>query len=155
TTALALAANFAQLGMKVLLIDADLRNPSQHRNLRRNNGAGLSNYLAGGAMPESIFQKTDFDGLYLMASGPLPPNPAELLAGSKMMALLSTASEKVDVVIIDSPPVMGLADAPLLASMAAGTLLVIATTDTRRGVVKAALKRLSFARARMVGVLMN
>jgi polysaccharide biosynthesis transport protein len=106
-------------------------------------------------MPETIFQKTDFDGLYFMASGPLPPNPAELLAGSKMMALLSTASEKVDVVIIDSPPVMGLADAPLLASMAAGTLLVIATTDTRRGVVKAALKRLSFARARMVGALMN
>jgi capsular exopolysaccharide synthesis family protein len=155
TTALALAINFAQLGMKVLLIDADLRNPSQHRNLVRNNGAGLANYLAGGAPPESIFQKTDFDGLYFMATGPLPPNPAELLAGPKMMSLLSTASEKVDAVIVDSPPVMGLADAPLLASMAAGTLLVISAADTRRGVVKAALKRLHFARARMVGVLMN
>jgi polysaccharide biosynthesis transport protein len=155
TTALALAVNFAQLGMKVLLIDADLRNPSQHRNLTRSNGAGLANYLAGGAMPESIFQKTDVEGLYFMPSGPLPPNPAELLAGPKMMSLLSTASEKVDAVIIDSPPVMGLADAPLLASMASGTLLVIAATDTRRGVVKAALKRLHFARARMVGALMN
>ena len=155
TTALALAVNFAQLGMKVLLIDADLRNPSQHRNLTRNNGVGLANYLAGGAPPESIFQKTDFDGLYFMATGPLPPNPAELLAGPKMMSLLSTASEKVDAVIVDSPPVMGLADAPLLASMAAGTLLVISAADTRRGVVKAALKRLHFARARMVGVLMN
>jgi succinoglycan biosynthesis transport protein ExoP len=155
TTALALAINFAQLGMKVLLIDADLRNPSQHRNLARSNGAGLANYLAGGAMPESIFQKTDIDGLYFMPSGPLPPNPAELLAGPKMLSLLSTAGEKVDAVIIDSPPVMGLADAPLLASMAAGTLLVIATSDTRRSVVKAALKRLHFARARMVGALMN
>jgi capsular exopolysaccharide synthesis family protein len=155
TTALALAMNFAQLGLKVLLIDADLRNPSQHRNLARNNGAGLANYLAGGAMPESIFQKTDFDGLYLMASGPLPPNPAELLAGPKMLSLLSTASEKVDTVIIDSPPILGLADAPLLASIATGTLLVIATSDTRRSVVKAALKRLHFARARMVGALMN
>jgi succinoglycan biosynthesis transport protein ExoP len=155
TTALALAINFAQLGMKVLLIDADLRNPSQHRNLARNNGSGLANYLAGGAMPESIFQKTDVDGLFFMPSGPLPPNPAELLAGPKMLSLLSTASEKVDAVIIDSPPVLGLADAPLLASIAAGTLLVVATGHTRRGVVRAALKRLQFARARMVGALIN
>src|SRR4029077_6232221 len=131
------------------------RNPSQHRNLARNNGSGLANYLAGGAMPESIFQKTDVDGLFFMPSGPLPPNPAELLAGPKMLSLLSTASEKVDAVIIDSPPVLGLADAPLLASIAAGTLLVIATGHTRRGVGKAALKRLQFARARMVGALIN
>ena len=86
---------------------------------------------------------------------PLPPNPAELLAGPKMLSLLSTAGEKVDAVIIDSPPILGLADAPLLASIAAGTLLVIATSDTRRGVIKASLKRLHFARARMVGALMN
>jgi capsular exopolysaccharide synthesis family protein len=154
TTALALAVNFTQLGMKVLLIDADLRNPSQHRNLKRNNGAGLANYLAGAAMPESIFQKTDVDGLYFTPSGPLPPNPAELLAGPKMLSLLSTAGEKVDAVIVDAPPILGLADAPLLASIAAGTLLVVAT-NTRRGVVKAALKRLHFARARMIGALMN
>jgi len=155
TTALALAINFAQLGMKVLLIDGDLRNPSQHRYLARSNGAGLANYLAGRAMPENIFQKTDVEGLYFMPSGPLPPNPAELLAGPKMLSLLSTASEKVDAVIIDSPPVLGLADAPLLASIAAGTLFVVAAGHTRRGVVKAALKRLHFARARMVGALMN
>ena len=113
TTALALAVNFAQLGMKVLLIDADLRNPSQHRNLKRSNGVGLANYLAGGAMPGSIFQETDVDGLYFMPSGPLPPNPAELLAGPKMMSLLSTASEKIDIVIIDAPPVYGLGRFPI------------------------------------------
>jgi Mrp family chromosome partitioning ATPase len=72
-----------------------------------------------------------------------------------MLSLLSTAGEKVDAVIIDSPPILGLADAPLLASIAAGTLLVVATGQTRRSVVKAALKRLHFARARMVGALMN
>lgn len=155
TTSLALAINFAQLGMKVLLIDADLRNPSQHRNLKRNNGIGLSNFLAGGATAGSIFQQTDVEGLYFMSSGPLPPNPAELLAGPKMISLLSLASEKVDTVIIDAPPVMGLADAPLLASMASGTLLVIAPRDTRRGMVMAALKRLHFARARMIGAVMN
>jgi succinoglycan biosynthesis transport protein ExoP len=156
TTALALAINFAQLGMKVLLIDADLRNPSQHRNLKRDNGVGLANYLAGAGAPSAgIFQETHINGLYFIASGPLPPNPAELLAGSKMYSLLSAAGEKFDTVVIDSPPVMGLADSPLLSSIAAGTLLVMATRDTRRGVVKAALKRLHFARARMVGVVMN
>jgi polysaccharide biosynthesis transport protein len=155
TTAFALAANFAQLGMKVLLIDADLRNPSQHRNLKCGNEAGLANYLAGSVMPGAIFRTTDVEGLYFMASGPLPPNPAELLAGPKMMSLLSTAGEKVDTVIVDAPPVMGLADAPLLASMASGTLLVISPADTRRGVVKTALKRLYLARARMVGAVMN
>jgi Mrp family chromosome partitioning ATPase len=72
-----------------------------------------------------------------------------------MMSLFSTASERVDMVIVDSPPVMGLADAPLLASMSSGTLLVIASADTRRGVVRAALKRLHFARARMIGAVMN
>jgi capsular exopolysaccharide synthesis family protein len=155
TTALALAINFAQLGMKVLLIDADLRNPSQHRNLKRSNEVGLANYLAGSSLAGSAFQETEFDGLHFMSSGPLPPNPAELLAGPRMMSFLSKASEKVDVIIIDCPPVMGLADAPLLASVSLGTLLVIATGDTRRGVVKAALKRLHFARARMLGAVMN
>jgi capsular exopolysaccharide synthesis family protein len=156
TTALALAANFAQLGMKVLLIDADLRNPSQHRNLKLENNAGLANYLAG-ATPTNggLFQETSIKGLYFMSTGPLPPNPAELLAGPKMMSLLSGAGEKYDAVVIDAPPIMGLADAPLLASMASGTLLVMATADTRRGVVRSALKRLHFARARMVGAVMN
>ena len=105
---------------------------------------GLANYLAGLAMPESVFQKTDVDGLYFMASGPLPPNPAELLAGPKMLSLLSTASEKVDAVIIDLPPILGLADAPLLASIAAGTLLVVATGQTRRSVVKGGIEAPSF-----------
>lgn len=155
TTALGLAINFARLGMKVLLIDADLRNPSQHRSLKRENSAGLANYLAGATAAGSIFQETEISGLYFSASGPLPPNPAELLAGPKMLSLLSSACEKFDSVIIDSPPVMGLADSPLLASIASGTLLVMSSSDTRRGVVKAALKRLHFARARMVGVVMN
>lgn len=155
TTALALAVNFAQLGMKVLLIDADLRNPSQHRNLKRENTSGLANYLAGAPMNGSLFQDTAVKGLSFMPTGPLPPNPAELLAGTKMMSLLSSAGEKFDVVILDAPPIMGLADAPLLSSMAAGTLIVMATADTRRGVVKAALKRLHFARARVVGAVMN
>ena len=120
TTALALSINFAQLGMKVLLIDADLRNPSQHKMLNRENAAGLANYLAGAAVAHNVFQRTDIDGVSLMSTGPLPPNPAELLSSPKMVALLSVAGENFDVVIIDAPPVMGLADSPLLSSIAGG-----------------------------------
>ena len=155
TTSVALAINFAQLGMSVLLIDGDLRNPSAHQLLRCPAENGLTNYLVGSASAGDIMQGTDVPQLCFMASGPLPPNPAELLAGQNMVRLLSSAGEKFDIVIIDAPPVLGLADAPLLASMGAGTLLVLGAGETRRGVVKAALKRLHFARAQMVGVVLN
>lgn len=154
TVALALAVNFAQLGMKVLLIDGDLRNPSQHRVLKRDNTAGLANYLSGAAAAQDVLQPTDVEGLTLVTAGPLPPTPAELLASPRMVSLLSIAGERFDSIVIDAPPIMGLADSPLLSSLAAGTLLVTAV-DTRRGVVKAALKRLHFARARMIGALLN
>ena len=150
-----LATNFAQLGMKVLLIHADLRNPSAHRLLNRETEKGLTNYLVGGAIAPDVLQETEVSGFSFMATGPLPPNPAELLAGQNMTRLLSSASENFDVVIIDAPPVLGLADAPLLASIAAGTLLVLGAGESRRGVVKAALKRLHFARAQMVGAILN
>ena len=155
TTSVALAVNFAQLGMRVLLIDADMRNPSAHKILNRDNSVGLANYLAGVTLAPEAFQKTDIPGLSFIATGPLPPNPAELLAGPKMVTLISTAAEKFDAVIIDAPPILGLADAPLLSSLAAGTLFVLGAGETRRGVIKAALKRLHFARARLVGVVLN
>jgi capsular exopolysaccharide synthesis family protein len=150
-----LARNFAELGQKVLLIDADLRRPSLHHFFGGQENVGLTNYLAGNAKPPELFQKTDLRTLVFMASGPLPPNPAELLAGPKMLSLLSIAAEKFDIVIIDGPPVGGLADAPLLASIATGTLLIIDAMGTRRELAKAALKRLYFARAQMVGVVIN
>jgi polysaccharide biosynthesis transport protein len=155
TTSVALAINFAQLGMKVLLIDGDLRNPSAHRLLSREADRGLTNYLVGGAIAPDVLQETDVPRLCFMATGPLPPNPAELLAGQHMAKLLSSASENFDVIIIDAPPVLGLADAPLLASITAGTLLVLGAGESRRAVGKAALKRLHFARAQMVGVVLN
>jgi succinoglycan biosynthesis transport protein ExoP len=155
TTSVALAINFAQLGMKVLLIDGDLRNPSAHRLLNREAERGLTNYLVGGAIAPDVLQETEVPRLCFMASGPLPPNPAELLAGQHMVKLLSSASENFDVIIIDAPPVLGLADAPLLASIAAGTLIVLGAGESRRAVGKAALKRLHFARAQTVGIVLN
>jgi polysaccharide biosynthesis transport protein len=155
TVSLALARNFAQLGLKVLLIDADLRNPSLHKTLECENTAGLSNYLAGGNWSPNTFHKTATAGLAFLATGPLPPNPAELLASQKMLSLLTVLQQRFDLIILDGPPVIGIADALLLSSVAAGTLMVVSACDTRRGVVKGALKRLHFARARMVGALLS
>jgi polysaccharide biosynthesis transport protein len=155
TTAIILARNFAQLGMKVLLIDADLRNPTVHKHFGLKTDSGLTNCLVGQALPPEAFQPTDLPYLTFLPCGPLPPNPAELLAGRRLPILLAVASEKFDLVIVDGPPVAGLADAPLLASMTAGTLLVVEANAARRGASMAALKRLCFARAHMVGTVLN
>lgn len=155
TTALTLAKNFAQLGKRVLIIDGDLRNPSLHRSLGKSNELGLSNYLAGASKATEVIQATDTPGLMFMPTGPLPPNPAELLMGPKMLSLVSIASEKFDQVVIDGPPVMGLADAPILANLAHGTLLVVEAGETRIGVAKNALKRLYAARAHVIGALLT
>jgi capsular exopolysaccharide synthesis family protein len=155
TTALTLARNFAQLGKKVLIIDADLRNPSLHRTLGVDNSAGLSNYLAGAVKATEVIHATDTPGLMYMSTGPLPPNPAELLMGPKMLSLISIAREKFDQLIIDGPPVMGLADAPILGNLANGTLLVVEAGETRITVARNALKRLLAARAHVVGGLLT
>ncbi|MBX9757154.1 MAG: polysaccharide biosynthesis tyrosine autokinase [Beijerinckiaceae bacterium] len=155
TTAASLAYNFAQLGMKVLLVDADLRNPSMHRVLGVENGAGLSNYLIGAAEASEVSKESGVAGLTVMTTGPLPPNPAELLAGPRFASLLTVASDNFDIVIIDGPPVMGLADSTIIGSLAAGTLLVVESGGARRAVVRDAVKRLDFARARILGVLLS
>jgi succinoglycan biosynthesis transport protein ExoP len=155
TVALALARNFAEMGLKVLLVDADLRDPSLHRELDLGNEAGLTNYLAGTAAPPELFQATAMESLTFLPTGPLPPNPAELLAGPKMPSLLHIAEERFDIVVVDAPPVMGLADAPLLASVAGATLLVLSASETRKGAARETLKRLTLARARVIGAVLN
>lgn len=155
TTAVALARNFAQLGRRVLLIDADLRNPSLHRILATDNAVGLSNYLAGKIKPAGALRGTKTLRLTMIPAGPLPPNPAELLAGPKMLSLVTLASEKFDQVIIDGPPVMGLADSPILSNMAPGTMLIIESGNTRIATAKAAIKRLLAARAHLIGAVLT
>ncbi len=155
TTTIALAKSLADLGMNVLLIDGDLRNASIHKRVRCSNEVGLSNYLTGSKMPEEVVQDIGINRLVVMTSGPLPPNPAELLAGPKMLSLLTLGAESFDVVLIDGPPVMGLADAPLLASITQATMLVVAANETRRSVVKVAVRRLRFAKANIIGALLS
>jgi len=155
TAALTLAITFAQAGKKVLLIDVDLRNPSLHRTLQLDNSLGLTNYLAADAQPVEVAQPVLLDNLFVIPSGPLPPNPVELLSTPKMAALLSLAAEKFDQVILDCPPVLGLADALILGNMAQATLLVMAAGNTPRPVLQDAIKRLRSAQVHILGTMVN
>jgi len=156
TTSLVLARNFAQLGRRVLLVEADLRNPSLARTLGlRDQPMGLSNLLAGACTLKEATAETDDPRLNVVLAGPLPPNPAELLSGSKLVSMLTIAVEQYDQIVIDGPPVLGLADAPILANVADGTLLMVDAGRTKISAAQASLKRLLSARARVVGALLS
>ena len=155
TTALALARNFAQLGKRVLLIEGDLRNPSLHKALGVKGEFGLSNLLSGANSLAEVTLASGEERLSVILAGPLPPNPAELLSGSKFISMLTVACERYDQVIIDGPPVLGLADSPILANAVEGTLLVITSGKTRIAIAQQAQKRLVAARARIVGALLT
>ncbi len=151
TTALAMARDAATGGRKVLLIDADMRRPSLHVLLNRSKEPGLSTFLTQQVTAESIIVETDTPGLSFMPSGPKPPNPAELISGGGISALLNYLSGTYDQIIIDTPPVLGLADAPRMSSVVDATIFVIEANRSQRGAIESALRRLAAARAHIIG----
>ncbi len=155
TVATNIAIAFARTGGKVLQIDADLRSPSLHHVHELPNDLGLTNYLAGNTKPADIAQPTQIVGLFTITSGPLPPNPMELLASAKMFDLMSLVAERFDFVIIDGPPVIGLADAIVLSKLARSTIFVTAIGHTRHGTLEGAVKRLQTANANIIGAVVN
>ena len=155
TTAFALARDFAQTGQRVLLIDADLRKPSLHHMLGMTNDRGLSLVLARRAGIEEVIRPTEVDGLMFVSSGPLPPNPAQLLASNLLHDLLRSLVDRYDVIVLDGPPVLGLADAPRLASAVEGALFVIEADGAHRGHAKSALKRLLRTNAQVLGAVLT
>jgi capsular exopolysaccharide synthesis family protein len=154
TSAMELAHNISQLGKRVLIIDADLRNPSLHRLFNADNQVGLSNILAGASDARPAVQKTREPNLSVMTSGPLPPSPPELLAGDALPELLERLRGEFDMIVLDGPPVLGLADAPLLAHRAEATLLIAAAEATRGDALRGALQRLLAAHAHVLGTLL-
>lgn len=151
TTALAMARALAGAGQRVLLLDADVRAPSMHSLLNVPREPGLSNVLAQQLAAGAVIRETDIPGLSVMPAGPRPPSPALLLSGAGFRTLLGSLRDQYDHVIIDSPPVLGLADAPSIASVADGTMMVIEANRSRRGAINGALRRLAAARANIIG----
>lgn len=155
TTVLAVAHHFAQMGLRVLLVDADLRKPSLHTKQGLDNSVGLSNFLTGAFTPPDVIQRTDHPNLAFIASGPLPPNAADLLSGARLFSLISLGSEVFDLILLDAPPLLGLADAQLLANAAAATVFVVGAGDQRKGIIRSGLRRLQLARVKVIGTVLT
>lgn len=155
TCAVSLAAAFAQTGGSVLLIDADLRKPSLHNVLNISNESGLTDYLTGDAKPADISRSCVLPNVFVIPAGTLPPNPAELLAGHKFLDLLRTAEQRFTHVIIDGPPVLGLADALILANLVRNTVMVVESQVTRPKQLRGAIKRLRSANAHIIGGILT
>ncbi len=153
STSLALAQNFARIGATVLLIDGDLRKPSFKAGDGRE--TGLSKLLVSSDPVTAHVIATNTPGLSLLPSGPVPPNPAELLATIRIHAILEEAARHFEIVVVDAPPVLGLADAPVLGSICEATLMVVESGSVRRAIVLSALARLFGAHARVAGVVMT
>jgi succinoglycan biosynthesis transport protein ExoP len=151
TTALALAIMLARAGKRVILVDADMRAPSVHHLGNVGHERGLSNFLSGeDAIEPLTFSMADF-GFTAMSAGPIPPNAAELLTGNRLARLIERLLENYDHVVIDGPPVMGLADAPLIAARVEGVIYAVESHGIRASQVKTALGRLAAANVRIFG----
>lgn len=155
TSCYALAHSLARTGRRVVLVDADMRVSSVHRQFGLPNTLGLSKLLSGSDDVDAMLHAADQPGLSILTSGPTPPNAAELLTGPRLDAVIHMLLERFDHVVVDSPPVMGLADAPLLASAVEGVVYVVEAGSIRVNLVRIAIDRLIGARARMLGVILT
>lgn len=155
TTIMNLAVTYAQTERRTILVDADLRKPTAHYNFELSNRTGLSHVLSGQADLRDVIKETRIKGLDVLPSGPVPPNPSELLGSSRMEELLGKLREQYDMVLIDTPPVLAVADAQVVANKCDGVLLVVnARTGKKQHAIKAK-NALQFVQARIVGIALN
>ncbi|HZU64666.1 MAG TPA: polysaccharide biosynthesis tyrosine autokinase [Novosphingobium sp.] len=151
TTCYAIALSLARMGKKVLLIDGDLRRPSMHRRIDCDNEQGLSTLLSSQTPLETIVRPTDVPGFFVVPSGPVPPSPTEMLSSPRMRDVVQEACTLYDIVIIDSPPILGLADAPTMATIVEAVVFVVEADRSRHGSLKAAMRRLRAHNSNVVG----
>lgn len=154
TTTGNLALTMAQSDKKVLIVDCDLRKPTVHKKFSISNEKGLSNYLIGEVGLDDVIVKHS-ENLYLLTSGIIPPNPAEMLSSKKMKEFLDLMKEKFDTVIIDSPPVLAVTDAQILSTEVEGVLLVAASGQTEKEALIRAKELLLKVKANILGVILT
>jgi len=156
SVAINLAVALASARSRVLLVDADLRFPMIHRTFKLDTVPGLTDALVGLEGPESVIHSVEgVDNLDLLTSGSVPPNPSELLGSSRMKDLISEIQKEYDKVLFDCPPVLGLADAPILSTNVDGVLLVVGASEVDRQAVQKAKESLEKVRAHILGVILN
>lgn len=155
TVAANLGVVMAQAGSRVLIIDCDLRKPVQHKQFETDNHRGLTNLLVQDLEISDVVRSTAVEGLWLLTSGPIPPNPSELLGSHKMKSFLEKAAAQYDTVLVDAPPVIAVTDAAVLAPLMDGVVLVVKSGVTRIDMIKDAKAQLEKANARIIGVVLN
>lgn len=155
TTAANLAIVMAQQGNRVLLIDADLRKPTSHYTFRCPNTKGLTSVLTKQATLEESVYRSDIENLSVLTSGPLPPNPSELLSSKSMELLLESAQVPYDIVLIDTPPILAVTDAQVLAKQCDGSVLVVSSGKTEIDSAVKSKELLLKTGTKILGVILN
>lgn len=155
TTALNVAVSMAQAYSRVLLIDCDLRKPRMHKALGLSNSVGVTNVLSGLSPLEQAVQKTKFENLDALSSGLLAPNPSEMLASDRMKEMLDRLSRMYDYIILDTPPINIVSDALPLTKISDGVVFVTRQSYSTHGEFQAALSKLKFIDAKIIGVVVN
>lgn len=156
TTLANLAVTMAQAEKEVILVDCDLRRPSQHEIFGQSNDVGLTTMVVDEkAMSQPPLLEIGVPGLLLLPSGPLPPNPSELVGSRRMQEIIAALSERADVVLFDAPPIIAVTDAAVLASRVDGVLLVVKAGGTKRDHAQKAKALLDKVNAHLVGAVLN
>lgn len=150
-----LAIIMAQANKKVLLVDCDLRKPVQHKIFEQSNLVGLTNILAGTKKIEDAIIETNTPGLSLLTSGPVPPNPAELLSSEKMQQFIEQIKTQYDHVLFDCPPALAVTDPVILSTKVDGVIFVIGAGRSKVDKIKEVHDRLKKAKANILGVVLN
>lgn len=155
TTILNTAISFAENGSKVLLIDGDMRRPSQARLLIEKASPGLSNVLAGLCEPDAAIRKNIKPNLDILFSGEIPPNPLELLGSPRMQELMDTMAKRYDIILVDTPPVSVVSDACEIGNVTDGVLFLVRQNETEKDVVRKAIKQLELSNCRLLGFVIT
>ena len=150
-----LAVSIAQTGKSVIVIDADMRNPTQHKLFGLDNGQGLSVALLQDQDSRKYVKETAVPGVMVLTGGPIPPNPAELIGSKRMKRLIEEFSQEYDMVLIDTPPIIAVTDAALLAQEVDGVILVLASGEVNKDYALRAKEQLDKVGAKILGAVLN